>query len=623
MSSIQNFIHKSEVAGAANPFVKPVIGALVVLLVMVAYDLRCFRNFYAPEAMDAAQLARNLADGKGYTTLFVRPFSMYLVQRRNLEKLGPPGVAQRTDYARIKDSPHPDIANPPVYPVILAGLMKALPFNYNIPSDNEKPLRFWSSKGRFARYQPDFIIALFNQVLFFALIALVFLWAWKLFDSSVAWTSAILLLGSELLWRFSISGLSTMLLLVIFMGLVWVLTWWESELHEPRRGLAWLLALAAVAGGLVGIGGLTRYAFAWLIVPLLVYFIVFAGNHRVMACLAAFAAFAVVLTPWMIRNYSVSGAPFGTATYTVFESTVAFPEYRLGRSLEPDLAHANGLTSLSVKLLANTRSMLQGDLLKLGGSWIGAFFLVGLLLTFRGSALRRLRYFALLCLAMLVFVQALGRTQLSEETPEINSENLLVLLAPLALVYGVSLFFVLLDQIQLPARELRYVIQGAFIAVVCLPMVFAMLPPAPNPVSYPPYYPPALQQTSNWIKENELMMSDVPWAVAWYGRRQCVWLTLNATTNPRDPSARENFFTIFDDYKPISALYLTPETMDSRFLSQWVRAGETSWGSFILDTLMRKQVPPTFPLHAMPEGFLPEQLFLSDWRRWRNPEENK
>jgi len=35
------------------------------------------------EAMDTAQVAQNLADGRGYTTYFVRPFSMYLVKQRN------------------------------------------------------------------------------------------------------------------------------------------------------------------------------------------------------------------------------------------------------------------------------------------------------------------------------------------------------------------------------------------------------------------------------------------------------------------------------------------------------------------------------------------------------------
>jgi hypothetical protein len=57
--------------------------------------------------------------------------------------------------------------------------------------------------------------------------------------------------------------------------------------------------------------------------------------------------------------------------------------------------------------------------------------------------------------------------------------------------------------------------------------------------------------------------------------------------------------------------------MDARFLSQWIKAGERSWGSFILETFVRKQVPPNFPLAQMPSGWLPEQLVLTDWQRWK------
>ena len=61
-----------------------------------------------------------------------------------------------------------------------------------------------------------------------------------------------------------------------------------------------------------------------------------------------------------------------------------------------------------------------------------------------------------------------------------------------------------------------------------LPLTFALLPARTPPVVYPPYYPPEIQQIASWMKPDELMMSDVPWAVAWYGDRQCVWLTLDA-----------------------------------------------------------------------------------------------
>src|SRR5207249_7347194 len=122
-----------------------------------------------------------------------------------------------------------------------------------------------------------------------------------------------------------------------------------------------------------------------------------------------------------------------------------------------------------------------------GGSWLSAFFLVGLLLGFRNPALSRLRYFLLFCLPVLVIVQALGHTHLSEDSPEINSENLLVIVAPLVLMFGVGLFFLLLDQISFPVLELRHAVILGFGLVTGLPMILVFLPPKPNPVAYPPY----------------------------------------------------------------------------------------------------------------------------------------
>ena len=56
---------------------------VAILFLTLVYNLCAYRNFATPEAMDSAQLARNMAEGKGYTTLFIRPFSLYLVQRHN------------------------------------------------------------------------------------------------------------------------------------------------------------------------------------------------------------------------------------------------------------------------------------------------------------------------------------------------------------------------------------------------------------------------------------------------------------------------------------------------------------------------------------------------------------
>ena len=34
--------------------------------------------------------------------------------------------------------------------------------------------------------------------------------------------------------------------------------------------------------------------------------------------------------------------------------------------------------------------------------------------------------------------------------------------------------------------------------------------------------------------------------------------------------------------------------------------------------MLRKQISPSFPLREAPEGFFPEQLFLSDYKRWKS-----
>src|SRR5271154_4129866 len=243
---IQKFIHTLEV-GAGSRYLRYAALVVTVLGLALRYDVQAYRNFSAPEAMDTAQLARNISEGKGFTTQFIRPFSLYLVQKHNQEKIGASLALADTnpsdtnsparstvDFAQIKTA-HPDLANPPVYPVFLAGLMKILPFHYAVNLKSS----FWSENnpngGRiFWRYQPDFLIAVINEILLLAAAALTFLLAKNLFDANVARLSAVLVLGCELLWRFGASGLSTILLLVIFLGLTKLLLEIEKNSRETE-----------------------------------------------------------------------------------------------------------------------------------------------------------------------------------------------------------------------------------------------------------------------------------------------------------------------------------------------------------------------------------------------------
>lgn len=598
MPGIQEWIHKLEV-GEGTRYIKLAAVALGLLALTVIYDIREFKNFATQEAMDAGQLARNLAEGKGYTTDFVRPLSIHLLQRH-----------RDLDTSMLKE-PHPDLANPPVYPLILAGLMKILPFNYEIP----RGMLFWS-------YQPERLIAFFNQALFYAAIFIVFRLGLRLFDASVAWVSAIILAGTNLFWRFSVSGLSTLLLIVIFLAIVWCLLTLEQNIREQTRGIGWLVSMAALAGVLVGIGGLTRYSFAWLMLPVLGYFAIYLGERRLPSCVAALAAFLVIFSPWVARNYSVSGTAFGTAGYAVFHETSEFPGNRLERYLTPEFEVALNRVEAEEfirKLLVNSSEIIQNDLPKLGGNWLSAFFLVGLLLPFHNAALNRIRVFVLLCLAVLGIVQALGKTHLSADYPEVNSENLLVLLAPMVFVFGVGMYFILLDQINLPFLQLRTVITSLFSLLACAPLILVLLPPRSIPLAHPPYFPPSVYDFARYLRHDELMMSDMPWAVAWYGNRQCVWVSLDAPSDSQRPHTSD-FFRIHDYQKPIYGLYLSMITTDAKLYSQMMTDKDYAWGRFILEGLLRTNVPVVFPLKYAPPGILNSgQLFLSDRERWPKP----
>lgn len=600
--SLQEIIHYIEVGGGKR-YLGFLIPIVLVLGLAVLYDFRAWKNLSAPDAMDAAQLARNIADGKGYTTQFIRPLSLYVVQSKNQGKANVPSFDGMPDYAHVK-TPHPDLANPPVYPMVLAGLMKVAPFKYAVNFKSS----FWAINGYFARYQPDFVITIFNQTLFLLAVIATYFLAAKLFDPGIAGLSIIVMLGCDLLWRFSTSGLSTMLLMLIFLALFWCVLKIEEDALEPD--IIRLLSWSVFAGLLTGIGALTRYAFGWTLIPVLLFLVLFSGPKKLLNAGMALAAFAIVLGPWIARNVSISGTPFGTAGYSIFDGTEISSKFPLERLLHPDMSEAIWRPSIYWhKFAPNALPLCQNELLKIAGTWPSLLFFSGLLLAFNSSGPRRMRYFLLMCLATFIVVQAMGKTWISDDSPEVNSENLLVLTAPLVIIFGVSFFCILLDQIKFPGRELRYVAMGVFILLSSLPLFSALLFKS-FPRSFPPYYPPDIQRAAGWMKESELTMSDIPWAVAWYGNRQCVWLTDNA---------QDSFFEVNDYMKPVSALYLSMKTTDSRVMSDCIYTGTNSWGNFVMNAAANYKLPPSFPLRHAPSGdaHLMSGMFITDVDRWK------
>lgn len=595
---IQDYIHTLE-AGAGRAVVRWILGLLFTLGLLALYLFTEARNFHNPEAMDRAQLARNLAAGRGYTTLYIRPLSVQLQMARAEQRGRPDPLLLR--------QPHRDISNPPVQPVLLAGVFKLLPerFRSGLPGD-------------LIRSRPPAEIALtgFNLACFGLAIWLTYQVGRRIFDPGVAGFAAATLAATELFWRMSSNGLDTPLLLVWLMLAVWLL--WQLDVlgqavrphPEPPPPAGPTLRRALGVGALLGLGCLTRYSFGWLMLPVLA-FILWVSPRRWLAALAAVAAFLLVVAPWLARNYQLSGRLFGTAGYALASGTLTYPEDRLERRIQP-LKEMPDFTEYRVKFALNAADSLRNALPRLGGNWIWYLFLAGLAMPFNNRAIGRLRWLAVYSVVTLALVEAGAQTHLYQLVPQVNSENLLCLAAPLVFLFGSAFFFTLLESTHFGHLLFRQGAIGCAWFVFSLPLLTSVLPPRTYPLIEPTYRPDIIKGIAQYLGPQELMMTDLPWAVAWYGERRAINVPLRV-----EGEDREDFYAIHDFMSPVAALYLSPYTTEAPVRLLVTDTDNHRWGWLYLDALVRRNLPRGFPLlHAYAGSAREGHLFLADRPRW-------
>ncbi len=561
------------------------------------------RNFAAPEAMDTAQLARNLAEGRGYTTSFIRPISLHLVREKMRESGGDP----RT----ILEYAHPDLENPPVYPALLAGVMKVLPAAQRsaLPDDefNRRPFA-------------EMIISAVNLGLFAVAALLLFRLGRTLFSPGIGWLAALLFLGTELFWKFANSGLSTHLLMVLVLLVVrvWVAHDRARSSDAPAAPRNRFL-LAALLGGLLGILALTRYSAGWLLVPFLVLFGFGGRRAHWPSFLAAFTAFLVVLTPWMVRNYRLSGLPFGTATFAPLTATESFPRDRLARSQNPVFRTMDRLEPVR-KIIVNAITVIEEEAPRVAGNWVTAFFLLCLLVPLNSPTVSRLRWLLAGMLAILLIAQASVRSAAWALSPVVNGENLLVILSPLLILFSAAMLEFALDRIAWPVTLLRRLVTGGLILFFSSPLLLSLLPPKKFTAQEPFYRPSVVRALADYSPPGTLTMSDAPWAMAWYGLRDCVWVSLRVMdeADANLANRREDFFMFTEGRRRVRAVYISPlwanEPMQGRFFGD----PDFAWGRYYLDVLLRERVPTGFPLKfILGGGFLTGgHFFLAEEEWW-------
>ena len=539
---------------------------LLMLFVILLYTGTQFFGLRDPEAMDVGQLARSVARKEGYVTRVVRPFEIGYMKAVGGMALNP------------QTSTQPELFTPPGYPYLLAAVFKVVKPNFEI------------APGA-CSVRADRLLMIVGWVFFIVGLVMMYLLARELFDHRAAVLSCFMYLFCDPLLDSAVAGLDFNWLSVLFLVAAYGVV--KAEKWEAAgRGAGWTYGALAVSALAVGVGTLTRYAFAAVLVPLLVYVAISFPKGRWLRVAMCAVLFTTVLTPWMLRNWRVSRTMFGLTRYLVYEGTGAGTpsEIRPGQ-LQRSLSAENlplRWTGVLRQARLNIHTVYRETVKDLGANYLIAFFIVSLLHRWRREEVFRLRRFifwALLFTAAWLCVAGVG------------SRNVLTFFMPVVVIYAAAFFYVMFERLQLRTRILRVGVIGAFAVLNALPVVYTVMPPNTK-APYPPYDGGICAAIGRLFKENALMASDVPWAMAWYGDRPTVWV----------PTDDKDYLQINDGVQFITATYLTQLTFQQITATDLL----TSKQRFLM-RLFQPPPPPNFPLSQVevvtPDG---QQILLSN-----------
>ena len=424
-----------------------------------------------PDAMDYGQIARHNLEGEWFQTSFIRPITFWVADCSN-------GV--------------PDLSNPPFYSIYLMPIIK-------IFGDTDKALIAGS------------------MLMHLGVLLLVFLFAKKVFTKTIGFYAMFLYLSCSTVLISAFSGLPQMMGALLIMLLMLVL----YLLDENR----WWLAL--IAGALTGLGFLTTYSYGLFAIPVGLYLIFTQKQQRARVLIGFFAVFIIVIAPWLIRNSSITGNPFfSVRSYRPYQASqmhnpTAKQPYTVGqygylRSIEPDVISAKVPSKEANKnFLRELRNNYSGFFNNTTGNLLIVFFLVGIFYRYRNKKLDKLRY---VFYAMLLG-EVISIAVMAPDSTGLTPFN------PFIIIMGTAFFFSCLERIRPKYFLTRIGIIGVFV-LINLYMTVAILMPMDYAAKLAPItvYKDIAQNTiQKMSEEDETVLSNIPWMVAWYADRETIW----------------------------------------------------------------------------------------------------
>ena len=542
-------------------------GLLVTLAVAVfaIYASSQFRGLRDTEAMEVAQLARNMARGEGCTTQCIRP-----VDLRYMAVHGK---------APAKGNGYPDIRNAPLFPAILSAAFKTLRPSFSVNS-------------AFSAYAPEKRVIVPLCTLFtLATGLMIFLIGRRLFNQRVALIAVLVFLLSDTVLADGISGKPDSCIMFLATAAIYAAVVSSEQRAKGRQRIVQFVAFIASAV-LCGLAILAGYA-AVALAPALAAFTAWRSRlHWSTAGLFLLIA-GLTVCPWLARNRRVSGGMLGAYHYSAVADSVLYEADSLDRDPEPAFNRFKVMYAMKTKLTTNLARMCDHDMRTMGSGLIVCFFLVSFFHRFEKESVTQFRWCLALGLILLLCFSALFGA---------GSGGTLNILLPMAMLYGTAYFFVVAERVDFVEESWHAGLTWILVLLTALPAVLRVAGPRAT-IPYPPYFPPFADYVCGFLEPEETLCTDIPWATAWYGDHQSILL----------PRTVDDFRKLYDSPMRIGGLYLTTETGDKPYTSALRTGDDRSWLPILNGT-----VPAGFPLMhgiAIPPG-RPAQLFLTDRVRW-------
>lgn len=295
-------------------FVHLAVIALVVISIFSFHLVFKFENLYTSDVHNMAQAARNIALGNGYTTKVIYPLSWSM-------------------FPTIES--HPEFQFPPLYPHLVAAGFILLGVKSYVPVLVSGIAYLWAA---FVAY---FIVE-------------------RIFDRRSAFYATLMFSTYYHIVLVGVMGRTEATYLLFVLASILVVLW------DERR--PWLL------GVLSGFAYLTRFNHWFFLAGILVFALYKVDRNRRKYFLQFFIPFLLVLSPYMLRNFSLVGSPFyHHQVYELVSDTVFYPAFAIKTAQSPPdpwwfaLNHPG---SILMKWLSNLSVVYRSVPRLLGEGWI-------------------------------------------------------------------------------------------------------------------------------------------------------------------------------------------------------------------------------------------------------------